>query len=104
MPPSFSRPFFSVFLSVFSPPTQLTHSSLVSQCSGGSIVTSATTGTAAPTPCTSGSCLGNGTLTLAPGTFFNDAVPATARPIAQCVVRNESWVYGQTTLLPNTAV
>lgn len=93
--------------------TQLTHYPAVTQCADGSLITSATAtstsitvSTVTPTqtgPCTSGACLGNGTLSLGPGTFFNDAVAATARPIADCTVRNESWVSGQTTLLPRTA-
>jgi len=89
----------------------------VTQCADGTLITS-TTATATSTdtsitvstitptatgPCSTGACLANGTLTLGPGTFFNDAVAATARPIADCTVRNETWVFGETTLLPRTA-
>jgi hypothetical protein len=95
-------PFFS---HITNPPSS------ASQCDDGTIVTSApsssstatSASTAGPTACSTGSCLGNGTLTLPAGTFFNDAVPATARPVAECYVRNETWVSGQTTLLPRTA-
>ena len=77
---------------------------------GAGTATNTGAGTAITGAPGAGACVGqqcldvNGTLSLGAGTFFNDAVAATARPIADCEVRNETWVMGETTLLPNTAV